>query len=337
METAWTQRYRKKLPNCQPITQSRSSLELLVPRLLTVKQLIDHFLVHELNEKNTRRAHSTKETYRVYFNTWIEPYWGAQGIHDVRTVAVEHWLEGIQRADGTKAKIRNIMSALFNHGIRHEWLDKNPITLVRQSAKRRSRPHILESDEIRILLQKLDEPYHSMVLLAAGTGLRVGELLALKWRDIDCDLLQINLERGIFHQVVGRVKTEASQQPVPLDKAMVSRLLKWRRESSFTAPDDWIFASPTMNGRQPYWPDSLLKRHIRPTASKCGIRKQIGWHTFRHSFATLLKDNGEDVKLVQEALRHASYRTTMNIYTQVVPAKRRRAQTKVFRQISPGR
>jgi site-specific recombinase XerD len=59
---------------------------------------------------------------------------------------------------------------------------------------------------------------------------------------------------------------------------------------------DYVFASPTMRGTQPYWPDNLMKRYIRPVARKAGIHKNIGWHTFRHSFGTLLKANGEDVK-----------------------------------------
>ena len=64
--------------------------------------------------------------------------------------------------------------------------------------------------------------------------------------------------------------------------------------------DDWVFASPAKKGKQPYWPDNLMKRYVKPVAQKAGINKNIGWHTFRHSFGTLLKANGEDVKTVQE-------------------------------------
>jgi site-specific recombinase XerD len=64
--------------------------------------------------------------------------------------------------------------------------------------------------------------------------------------------------------------------------------------------DHYVFARETMRGKQPYWPDNLMKRHIQPVAKAIGIHKKIGWHTFRHSFGTLLKANGEDVKTVQE-------------------------------------
>ncbi len=78
------------------------------------------------------------------------------------------------------------MSALFNHAMRHEWTDKNPISLVRQSAKRKRIPEVLD-ETTQEALSELNEPYRTMVFLAATTGLRVSELLALKWQDFDCE------------------------------------------------------------------------------------------------------------------------------------------------------
>ena len=82
---------------------------------------------------------------------------------------------------------------------------------------------------------------------------------------------------------------------------------------------------------QPYWPGNLMKSHIQPVAKAIGIRKKIGWHTFRHSFGTLLKANGEDVKAVQELLRHANSRITLDVYTQAVNSNKRAAQSEVVR------
>jgi integrase len=101
--------------------------------------------------------------------------------------------------------------------------------------------------------------------------------------------------RSIWHQVLGNCKTEASAKPLPMDGYMAEDLLRWRCQSVYTSDDDYVFASETMRG-QPYWPDNLMKRHIQPVAKAIGIHKKIGWHTFRHSFGTLLKANGEDVK-----------------------------------------
>jgi len=172
-------------------------------------------------------------------------------------------------------------------------------------------------------------------LLDAGTGLRVSELLALRWQDVDFGNLELNVTRSIWHQVVGNCKTEASAKPVPLDTYMAEDLLRWRRQSAYPSDDDYVFASETMRAKQPYWPDNLMKRQIRPVAKANGIHKNIGWHTFRHTFGTLLKANGEDVKTVPELLRHANSRITLDVYTQAVGSNKRAAQSKVLRMMVP--
>ncbi len=214
-------------------------------------------------------------------------------------------------------------------------MDRNPIRLVRQSAKRERIPDVLELWEVQLLLSKLRTRERTLALLDAGTGLRVSELLALRWRDVDFDNLEISVTRSIWHQVVGDCKTEASAKPVPLDTYMAEDLQRWRRQSDLAALDDYIFASETMRGAQPFWPDNLMKRHIRPVARANGIHKQIGWHTFRHTYGTLLKANGEDVKTVQELLRHANSRITLEVYTQAVNSHKRAAQSKVVRMMVP--
>src|ERR1700756_129766 len=98
----------------------------------------------------------------------------------VKSVAVEEWLDSIKRAKGTRAKIRNIMSAIFHHAMRYEWVERNPIKLVRQSAKRERTPDILELTELQLLLSKLAVRERTLALLDAATGLRVSELLALR-------------------------------------------------------------------------------------------------------------------------------------------------------------
>ena len=77
------------------------------------------------------------------------------------------------------------MSVVFNHGIRHEICDRNPIRLVRQSAKRKAVPVILSASEVQRPIAALDVRERTLVLLAFGTGLRMSELFGLKWHDID--------------------------------------------------------------------------------------------------------------------------------------------------------
>lgn len=92
---------------------------------------------------------------------------------------------------------------------------------------------------------------------------------------------------------------------------------------------------PKTAHQQPFWPDNLMKRYLRPVARANGIYKNIGWHTFRHTYGTLLKANGEDVKIVQELLRHANSRITLEVYTQAVTSHKRAAQSKVVGMIVP--
>jgi integrase len=150
-----------------------------------------------------------------------------------------------------------------------------------------------------------------MVLLDVTTGLRRSELLALKWSDVDFSTLELNVVRSIYLRMVGNCKTETSRRPVPLDVHVATDLWLWKEASAYSKPDDWIFASPHTRGRFPYWPDALLLKIIQPAALRAGIKKRIGWYTFRHSYSSLLVGNGENVKVVQELMRHASSRFTL--------------------------
>jgi site-specific recombinase XerD len=78
-----------------------------------------------------------------------------------------------------------------------------------------------------------------------------------------------------------------------------------------------------------------MRYHIQPVARKLGIDKHVSWHTFRHTYSTLLKANGEDVKVVQELLRHASARITLDIYSQALSPQKWAAQSKVVSMIRP--
>jgi integrase len=91
--------------------------------------------------------------------------------------------------------------------------------------------------------------------------------------------------------------------------------------------EDWVFASPHSKGKLPYWPGSLYRAHLEPAAKEIGIVGHFGWHTFRHTYATLLKGNGEDVKVVQELMRHANISVTLNIYVQAITQTKRDAQS----------
>jgi integrase len=131
-------------------------------------------------------------------------------------------LRSLSLSNGRKAKIRNIMHSSFNHAVRWEWHDRNSITLVRQSTK--NIPTVLTLAEVEELLLYLEELTRTAVLVDVMTGFRVGELLALKWQDVDFEKSEIHITRSISLQHVSECKTEASRKPVPLDARLAESL-----------------------------------------------------------------------------------------------------------------
>jgi len=310
-------------------------------KVASVEGLVKHYREHELPEifhdrlpepgerDDQQKAYSTQYAYEVYLKKWILPRWRSYRLADVKAVDVEAWLKGVPLARGTKAKMRNIMSALFSHAIRWEWAEKNPIRSVRQSAKRLRTPDVLTPEEIIALLGKLPEPLRTAVELDAFTGLRRGELIGLQWRDVDFENLLVHVRRSVVMRVEGVPKTEASAKDLPLDAALAESLLKLKFKSPYQQPTDWVFASPEMKGKQPFWPDTMWRRYGKPAVTAAKITKRVAFHTFRHTYTTLLTQNNEDVKVVQELLRHANSRITLDLYAQAGMAGKREAQRKV--------
>lgn len=309
----------------------RRNINREVSSVRTFGELVDHYILHEL----PRKTPYTGEVYRGYLKTWILPRWEQFPLFKVKAVAVESWLgETTTLAPGSKAKVRNLMHAIFNHAMRWEFASVNPITLVRQSSKRTRVPEVLTADEIACLLSRMSDPWRTAVYVAVTTGLRVSELLALKWEDVDFAAGEIRLSRGIVRQHIGRMKTEASRKPIPLDAGLADVLTRWRGCCPYNQDADFIFGSPDKDGKQPYWPTAAMEKHVRPAARLAGIQKRIGWHTLRHTFGTLVKSQGADVATTQALLRHANVSITMDRYVQAVTPAKREAQSRVVKLIS---
>jgi integrase len=338
-------------------------------RTVTMKQLAQHFRERELiDHGEDGRAWSTRDRYQCCLGVWIEPRWGDEKVDEIRAPMVEEWLRSLRckprkrksgqavvnlketdrkrLAPATKAKIRNLLSVLYNHAIRWGFADHNPISGpnrgagVRQSSKRERIPDILEVSEMQAILAELQLRERVLLFLDMVTGLRRGELTGIKWEDIDFEQLEIHVQRSVVEQVVGRCKTEASQKSIPLDELTAQDLLAWYRETPYRNPEDWVFASNSRRagkkrGKQPLWLSTIMRYHIQPVVKRLGINKRVSWHTFRRTYSTLLHANGEDVKVVQELLRHGSAKVTMDIYAQAQMPAKRKAQQKVVEMVRP--
>jgi integrase len=229
---------------------------------VSVETLVKHYQEHELpdifsrqkpatgNSDEHQKSYSTQYAYDIYLKKWVLPRWRSYRLSEVKAVDVEAWLKSLPLARGSRAKIRNLMSALFSHAIRWERTERNPIKSVRQSAKRMRTPDVLTPDEIMALLKELPEPLRTAAELDAFTGLRRGELIGLQWEDVDFENLVIHVRRSVVMMVQGAPKTEASAKDVPLDAALAESLLKLRLVGPYNRETDWVFASPTMKGKQ---------------------------------------------------------------------------------------
>lgn len=144
----------------------------------------------------------------------------------------------------------------------------------------------------------------------------------------------LNLRRGVVRKHVTEMKNRASRKPVPLHPGVVEALFSLRKASAYNQPSDWVFASVKAKGVVPVWPSALMSDYILPAVKAAKIEKHVSWHVFRGSYATLLKANGEDVKTVQDSLRHATFQVTMDSYAQSIPQAARAAHGRVVEQIS---
>jgi integrase len=118
-----------------------------------------------------------------------------------------------------------------------------------------------------------------------------------------------------------------------LDPALAEVLFTWKRMSKFGSESDWVFASPQKAGEYPFRATSLLEKRIKPAARRANLGERIGWHTFRHTYSSMLRQLGVDVKVQQELLRHADIRTTMNVYTQAMSEQKRAAHSRVVQMV----
>ena len=234
-------------------------------------------------------------------------------------------------------KLRNVMLVIFKHAQRFGLLartqEANPILFVRQSCVSDFEPVVLTLAQCVDILSNLDYMHRVLVLADAATGLRISEILALRWSDVDWKNSCIRVTRAYVYGRFGPPKSKASKRPVPLHPVLAAWLETWRNETPYARDDDFIFPSFRLKGRKPPRANMLVADHLQPAARKAGITGRVGFHTLRRTLASALVANGSDPKLVQELLRHATVRTTMDVYARAMTPAKLEAQGWVLEQL----
>ena len=189
----------------------------------------------------------------------------------------------------------------------------------------RSKPRIVISkDEFRLLLARFEGMYRVMILLAGCVGLRRSEIFGLKWSDFDWLKNEIFIQRTHVEGYEDETKTESSNTLVPLHPAIVEALLAWRQQSTFNADNDYVFASPVLDGKKPLNSNSVQRDYLRPESIKAGL-KPLGWHALRHSYRTRLAEKKTGPEVQRDLMRHNTITMSLDGYGQGVPDLNREA------------
>jgi integrase len=268
---------------------------------------------------------STQHGYKNVLTTHLLPQWREWRLRDIERLAIQQWVAEKFRQQSGWQTVRNswvLLSSILETAVEYGFLTANPARGVKFPQKRlKKKPAMIAGQSLARLLQQLEEPHRTMVSLIAATGLRIGELLAVKWGAIDLDTGTLAVRESVFEGQFQPPKTQKAVRTIPLGPQTSAALAAHRTRLSRGAPEDLVFGN--RNG-DPLRESKLLTKVLQPAAQAAGLGR-VTWHQFRHIHSSLLNDLGVPVKIAQEQLGHASISTTLNIYTHVVDASHRKA------------
>jgi integrase len=219
---------------------------------------------------------------------------------------------------GTISNALTPLREMLGHAVEWEYLTTNPALGVKRPRVERTEMHVFGPAEIRKLLEKAEgATARAMILTAVATGMRRGELLALRWGDVDWNSHRIWVRRNINrHGQFQEPKTRGSVRAIAMPDTLAATLREHRMASRWKEADDLIFA--TEKGT-PLDGQNFVRRVFDPALRRAGLPK-IRFHDLRHSFASLLIAQGEHPKLISEQLGHASVQITLDRYGHLLPA-----------------
>ncbi|MCL2030341.1 MAG: site-specific integrase [Oscillospiraceae bacterium] len=333
-----------------------------------------------LDEYVARRLRtSTRTSYENIIRNQILPRLGATRLHELRREEVEAFyaalLEG-GRADGrgglSRKTVRNVHIVLhraLEAAAERELIGKNPAAAAampgRRGAPETRSAEVLTLEEQRALTARCGpDACGTAVVTALSTGLRMGELLGLRWADIDFAARTVSVRRQLARlrdyspqagtrtrlRLEEGAKTEAGLRVIPVDESLCGRLLAWRARQAaeaaeaagaeagyaperrrgrragpdLHAPEDMVFTAP---GRA-FLDPATFRYHYRLMLKAAGARP-LSIHALRHTFATRALEAGVPVRAVSSLLGHAASQITMDIYSHVLPAFQAEAVSRI--------
>jgi integrase len=291
----------------------------------------------------------------VFRNCLLRAF-GDLALRDLTTLTLQSYFSKMASGSLTQEsrdKIRDVLSSAMNFAVENGLLVRNPAEPVRippdRRGRRRDKPWITP-EQFAQLLEHIPEPYATMVYVAVFTGLRVSELVGLRWNNIKFDPPQLTVDERYCRGDWDAPKSEASNATIPVNLSVIERIFHLKsltvnvcgggpgakamrryRVVKKDGPDDLVFQSVRTGA--PMRDNNILSRFIKPAARMIGL-PFVNWRCLRTSHATWLKMSGADVKDAQAQLRHSRASTTLDIYQQFVPESQRRAVDRLS-QLAP--
>jgi integrase len=284
-------------------------------------------------------AKATQGRYLGIVKNYLKPAFGEDSLRDLTPLTLQRYFTGLVNSTlsyESKDKIRDVLSSVLGSAREYGLLVTNPaegIRLPRDKHGRKSKPYV-DPTKFSTLLTLISEPYSTMTHLAVFTGLRVSELIGLRWRNVHAD--SITIEERCCRGDWGAPKSEASNATIAVNQNVLGRLANLKTVTvevragravrkypavKSCGPDDLVFQSVKTGAAMR--DNNILSRHIKPAGRILGM-PWLNWRCLRTSHATWLKLAGADVKDAQAQMRHARASTTMDIYQQFVPESQRK-------------
>lgn len=278
---------------------------------------------------------SSVRIYQFNLDKYVLPTLGSLRLCEVNRATIQHLLLALKHkgyASSTLHSIRVTIARVLHTAVESGYLERNPahgIQIGGREPKKRCR--VLEPEQMQQLLPQLPEPCRTVVLTAVLAGLRIGEILALRWSRLDFLRGSIEVSETYSDGQFGTPKTRSSERVIPMSSALRQVLESHRTTCTWREPEDLVFCT---NKRTPLSPKNLYNRALAPTCDELGLPR-ISWHSFRHANGTWIGEVGESVKTVQAILGHSDLETTLNIYMHVIPDSQRRAVERVAGVLFP--
>lgn len=255
------------------------------------------------------------------------PFFGSRALDRIGRREIEAFSAHMQktgRSPKTTLNALGILHSIFEYAHREGWVASNPCTLADKPQVSEGDPDIrfLEQEEIEALLRAVPDDdlarvERRMYLAATMTGMRQGELLASRWRDIDWPAQRVRIRRSFVRGEFGAPKSKRSSRSVPLADRLAGELDLLYRETVYARDDDLVFAHPHTG--KPIDRSRLLKR-FKAALKRAEVRP-VRFHDLRHTFGTRMAAQGVPMRALQEMMGHRDFKTTL-IYADYAPSAR---------------